>query len=69
MPLNFTIPLDNGMEWFTCFIKQLNDGRVAGFHTGAKGEEEARIIELYASPDYSTDKPMELLPSWLCCCL
>ena len=64
---NFTIPLDDGTERFACFIKQLNDGRVAGLHTNAKGEEEARVIELYTSPDYSTDKPMELLPSWLCC--
>ena len=66
---NFTIPLNNSTEWFTCFIKQLDDGRVAGLHFEVKGEEEARIIELYASPDYSTDKPMEPLPSWLCHCL
>ena len=59
---NFTIPLNDGTEQFTCFIKQLNDERVAGLHTRAKGEEEARIIELYASPNYSTDKQMELLP-------
>ena len=63
---NFTIPLNDGTKQFTCFIKQLNDGRVTGLHAGAKGEEEAQIIELYASPDYSTDKPMEPLPSWIC---
>ena len=62
---NFTIPLDDGTEWFACFIKQLDDGRVAGLHSGAKGEEEARIIELYASPDYASDKPLEPLPTWL----
>ena len=62
---NFTIPLDNGTERFACFIKQLNDRRVAGLHSLAKGEEEARIIELYASPDYSSDKPLEPLPTWL----
>ena len=62
---NFTIPLDDGMEWFACFIKQLDDGRVTGLYSRAKGEEEAQIIELYASPDYSSDKPMELLPPWL----
>ena len=62
---NFTIPLDDGTEQFACFIKQLNDGRVAGLHSGAKGEEEAQIIELYASPDYTTDKLIEPLPSWL----
>ena len=66
---NFTIPLDNGTEWFACFIKQLDNGRVAGLHSQAKGEEEARIIELYATPDYSSDKPMEPLPTWLCRCL
>ena len=37
---NFTIPLDNGTKWFTCFIKQLDDGRVAGLHSLAKGEED-----------------------------
>ena len=63
--LNFTIPLDDGTEQFACFIKQLNNGRVTGLHSGAKGEQEAWIIELYASPDYTTDKPMEPLPSWL----
>ena len=38
---SFTIPLDDGTEQFTCFIKQLNDGRVAGLHSEAKGEEDA----------------------------
>ena len=63
---NFTIPLDDGTKRFTCFIKQLDDGRVAGLHSGYKGKEEARIIELYASPDYASDKPLEPLPGWLC---
>ena len=39
--LNFTIPLDDRTEQFTCFIKQLDDGRVAGLHSEAKGEEDA----------------------------
>ena len=64
---NFTIPLDDGMERFACFIKQLDDGRVAGLHSGAKSEEDACIIELYASPDYASDKPLEPLPNWLHC--
>ena len=62
---NFTIQLDNGTERFACFIKQLDDGRVVGLHSLAKGEEEAQIIELYASPDYASDKPLEPLPTWL----
>ena len=62
---NFTIPLDDGTERFACFIKQLNDGRVVGMHSGANSEEDARIIELYASPNYSSDKPFEPLPTWL----
>ena len=66
---NFTIPLDDGTERFTCFIKQLDNGRVAGLHSRAKSEEDARIIELYASPDYASDKPLEPLPTWLRCCL
>ena len=66
---NFTIPLDDGTEQFTCFIKQLDDGRVAGLHSEAKGEEDARIIELYTSPNYTSDKPLELLPTWLRHCL
>ena len=65
---NFTIPLNDGTKRLTCFIKQLDDGRVAGLHSLAKGEE-AWIIELYASPDYTSDKPLEPLPAWLCCCL
>ena len=39
--LNFTIPLDDRTEQFACFIKQLDDGRVAGLHSEAKGEEDA----------------------------
>ena len=66
---NFTIPLDDGTEQFACFIKQLDDRRVAGLHSEARGEEDAQIIELYASPDYTSDKPMELLPAWLRHCL
>ena len=62
---NFTIPLDDGTERFACFIKQLDDGRVAGLHSGYKGKEDAHIIELYASPDYVSDKPLEPLPTWL----
>ena len=38
---NFTIPLDDRTEQFACFIKQLNDGRAAGLHSQAKGEEDA----------------------------
>ena len=38
---NFTIPLEDRTERFTCFIKQLNDGRAAGLHSQAKGEEDA----------------------------
>ena len=38
---NFTIPLDDGTERFTCFIEQLDDGRAAGLHSQAKGEEDA----------------------------
>ena len=63
---NFTIPLDDGTEQFACFIKQLDDGRAAGLHSQAKGEEDTRIIELYASPNYASDKPLEPLPTWLC---
>ena len=66
---NFTIPLNDGTERFACFIKQLDDGRVAGLHSQAKSEEDAQIIELYASPDYASDKPLEPLPTWLHCCL
>ena len=62
---NFTIPLDDGTERFACFIKQLDDGRVAGMHSGAKSEEDACIIELYTSPNYLSDKPLKPLPTWL----
>ena len=62
---NFTIPLDDGTERFACFIKQLDDGRVTRLHSQAKSEEDARIIELYASPNYASDKPLEPLPTWL----
>ena len=62
---NFTIPLNDRTERFACFIKQLNDGRAAGLHSRATSEEDAHIIELYASPNYSSDKPLKPLPTWL----
>ena len=66
LPL-FTIPNASG-ESPAIFVKQLDDRRVAGLSTMARGEHDACIINLFAT--LALDKqPLEPLPHWFCACL
>ena len=43
--------------------KQLDNSRVAGLSTGARGEHDACIIDLFTTPSLN-DHPLKLLPHW-----
>ena len=59
LPL-LTIPDANG-ESPAIFIKQLDNGQVAGLSTMARGEHDAHIVELFAAPALD-EQPLEPLP-------
>ena len=44
----FTVPSTDG-ESPAIFIKQLDDGQVAGLSTRARGEHDAHIVDLFAT--------------------
>ena len=46
------------------WVKQLNDGHVAGFGQHQAEGEAPHIIELYLTPSYNIDNPLEPLPGW-----
>jgi hypothetical protein len=58
----FTITTPDG-EKPAVFIKQLDDGRVAGLAVNATGDHDAQIIDLYARPEFD-DFPLSPLPPW-----
>ncbi len=61
----FTIPLREGSNVPTKWIKQLDDGRVAG-HSEHDGTGDLPYIkEIYATPQDSVLDPAEVLPFWI----
>ena len=66
LPL-FTIPGPDG-EHPAVFVKQLDDGRVPGLSTVARGEHDAHIIDLFTAPALD-EQPLKPLPHWFCTCL
>ncbi len=61
----FTIPLGEGSDVPAKWIKQLDDGRVAG-HSEHDGTGDLPYIkEIYAAPQDSALNPAEVLPFWL----
>ena len=63
LPL-LTIPSPDG-DHPAIFIKQLNNGRVAGLSAMARGEHDACIVDLFAAPALD-EQPLEPLPHWFC---
>ena len=61
LPL-FTIPNASG-ESPAIFIKQLDDGRVAGLSAMARGKHDACIINLFTTLTLD-EQPLEPLPHW-----
>ena len=66
LPL-LTIPNANG-ESPAIFIKQLDNGQVAGLSAIARGEHDAHIIKLFTAPALN-EQPLEPLPHWFHACL
>ena len=50
------------------FIKQLDDGQVAGLSTMARGEHDAYIIDFFTALALD-NQPLKPLPSWFHACL
>jgi hypothetical protein len=61
----FLIPYDAGLTRPAKWIKQLDDGRIAGYSDRDGPSDAPFCTDLYALPDYDTDKPYEPLPCWL----
>src|SRR6266446_5500360 len=61
----FTIPLGEGSDVPAKWIKQLDDGRVAG-HSEHDGTGDLPYVkEIYAAPQDSVLNPAEVLPFWI----
>ena len=61
----FTIPLGEGSDVPAKWIKQLNDGRIAG-HSEHNGTGNLPYVkEIYATPQDSALDPAEVLPFWI----
>ena len=63
----FTVPGTDG-ESPAIFIKQLDDGQVAGLSAMARGEHDACVINLYTALALN-DRPLKPLPHWFHACL
>src|SRR6266478_4717540 len=61
----FTIPLGEGSDVPAKWIKQLDDGRIAG-HSEHDGTGDLPYVkEIYAAPQDSVLNPAEVLPFWI----
>jgi hypothetical protein len=45
-------------------VRLNEDGTVSGYHAAQGPNEQPHIIDLYPSPDFSVDSPLEALPNW-----
>jgi hypothetical protein len=61
---NFQIPVGNGLYQEAKWVRLNDDGTVSGYHSTQGPNQQPYTIDLYASPDYSTDSPLEPLPAW-----
>jgi len=61
---HFTIPCGNGLSNPAKWIKQLDDGCIAGYSTEDGPHNLPHVCEIYAMPKYTTDPP-EPLTHWV----
>jgi hypothetical protein len=61
---NFQIPIGNGLYQEAKWIHLNDDGTVSSYHSTQGTNEWPYIIDLYATPDYSVDSPLESLLAW-----
>ena len=61
---SFYIPGPNRTTVLAKWVKQLDDGRVAGFGQHQVEGEAPHVIELFLTPSYDIEDPPEPLPGW-----
>jgi hypothetical protein len=61
---SFYIPGPNKTTILAKWVRQLDDGCVAGFSQHQKAGEAPHVAELYLMPSYDIEDPPELLPGW-----
>jgi hypothetical protein len=61
---NFHIPVGDGLYQEVKWIRLNDDGTVSGYHDAQGPNEQPHIIDLYASPDFSIDSPLEAVLNW-----
>jgi hypothetical protein len=61
---NFQIPVGEGLYQEAKWIQLNDDGTVSRYHSSQGPNERPYIIDLYATPDYNMDSPLEPLPAW-----
>src|SRR6266436_6400761 len=61
----FTIPLGEGSDVLAKWVKQLDDGHIAGYSEHDGTRDLPYIKEIYAAPFDSALNPPEVLPFWL----
>jgi hypothetical protein len=61
---NFQIPVGDRLYQEAKWIRLNNNGTVSGYHSTQGPNQQPYIIDLYASPDFSIDLPLEPLPAW-----
>jgi hypothetical protein len=61
---NFHIPVGDRLYQEAKWIKLNGDSTVSGYHSMQGPNEQPHVIDLYASPDYSINSPLEALPAW-----
>jgi hypothetical protein len=61
---NFHIPVGEGLYQEAKWVRLNDDGTVSGYHSSQGPNEWPYVIDLYATPDYSVDSPLEPLPAW-----
>ncbi len=61
----FTIPLGEGSDVPAKWVKQLDDGRIAGYSEHDGTGDLPYVKEIYAAPQDSALNPAEVLPFWV----
>jgi hypothetical protein len=61
---SFYIPGPNRTTVLAKWVKQLDDGRVAGFGQHQAEGEAPHVTELFLTPSYDIEDPPEPLPGW-----
>jgi hypothetical protein len=61
---NFQIPVGDGLYQEAKWIRLNDNGTVSGYHSAQGPNQQPYTIDLYTTPDYSVDSPLEPLPAW-----